>query len=268
MTDVNPRDAKLIQYLNEAYGKEKELERALEGHIQMTPARPTASASRTTCARRSRTPRRLAAHQAAGRQGRGGRPGRAWSPGGRVAGASSSRPPPSPRAAARRARHRRAGEDAQERQDRGLQRAGGDRQLHRDRGARQHRRRQGDGALARDIRRAGGADARLPRAADPAADARRSRRRRSRRSSATALASRRRAVLARPLLAPPGRKLRALGLSLGRRSAVSTVGVSRLRPRGLARAPLRLAASGRRPAALEPGPRRARAAARRARAAR
>ena len=34
MTDVNARDAKLIQYLNEAYGKEKELEHALEAHIR------------------------------------------------------------------------------------------------------------------------------------------------------------------------------------------------------------------------------------------
>src|SRR4051794_2448556 len=40
MNDVNPRDAKLIQYLNEAYSKEKELERALEGHIQMTTRAP------------------------------------------------------------------------------------------------------------------------------------------------------------------------------------------------------------------------------------
>ena len=40
MSDVNARDAKLIQYLNEAYGKERELERALEGHIQMTTRAP------------------------------------------------------------------------------------------------------------------------------------------------------------------------------------------------------------------------------------
>jgi ferritin-like metal-binding protein YciE len=40
MTDTNPRDAKLIQYLNEAYAKEKELERALQGHIQMTTRAP------------------------------------------------------------------------------------------------------------------------------------------------------------------------------------------------------------------------------------
>jgi ferritin-like metal-binding protein YciE len=37
---VNSRDAKLIQYLNEAYGKEKQLETALRGHIEMT-RRPT-----------------------------------------------------------------------------------------------------------------------------------------------------------------------------------------------------------------------------------
>jgi ferritin-like metal-binding protein YciE len=36
MADPNARDAKLIQYLNEAYGKEKELEVALTAHIGMT----------------------------------------------------------------------------------------------------------------------------------------------------------------------------------------------------------------------------------------
>ena len=35
------RDAKLIQYLNEAYGKEKELETALQAHIKMAGARKT-----------------------------------------------------------------------------------------------------------------------------------------------------------------------------------------------------------------------------------
>jgi ferritin-like metal-binding protein YciE len=34
--EVNARDAKLIQYLNEAYGKEKQLETALQAHIKMT----------------------------------------------------------------------------------------------------------------------------------------------------------------------------------------------------------------------------------------
>jgi ferritin-like metal-binding protein YciE len=33
---LNARDAKLIQYLNEAYGKERQLETALKAHIQMT----------------------------------------------------------------------------------------------------------------------------------------------------------------------------------------------------------------------------------------
>src|SRR5919108_649596 len=40
MTDVNARDAKLIQYLNEAYGKERQLQTALEAHIQMTTRAP------------------------------------------------------------------------------------------------------------------------------------------------------------------------------------------------------------------------------------
>jgi ferritin-like metal-binding protein YciE len=35
------RDAKLIQYLNEAYGKEKELETALQAHIKMASGRKT-----------------------------------------------------------------------------------------------------------------------------------------------------------------------------------------------------------------------------------
>ena len=36
MADVSARDAKLIQYLNEAWGKERELETALQAHIAMT----------------------------------------------------------------------------------------------------------------------------------------------------------------------------------------------------------------------------------------
>src|SRR5919107_1392723 len=40
MADPNARDTKLIQYLNEAYGKEQELETALEAHIAMTTRAP------------------------------------------------------------------------------------------------------------------------------------------------------------------------------------------------------------------------------------
>ena len=40
MPDPNTRDAKLIQYLNEAYGKEKELETALQAHIKMAKRAP------------------------------------------------------------------------------------------------------------------------------------------------------------------------------------------------------------------------------------
>jgi ferritin-like metal-binding protein YciE len=37
--DLNARDSKLVQYLNEAYGKEKELETALQAHIKMATSR-------------------------------------------------------------------------------------------------------------------------------------------------------------------------------------------------------------------------------------
>jgi ferritin-like metal-binding protein YciE len=36
MTELNARESKLVQYLNEAYGKEKELESSLTAHIGMT----------------------------------------------------------------------------------------------------------------------------------------------------------------------------------------------------------------------------------------
>lgn len=40
MADLNERDTKLVQYLSEAYGKEKELETSLEAHIAMTTKAP------------------------------------------------------------------------------------------------------------------------------------------------------------------------------------------------------------------------------------
>src|SRR5581483_11610421 len=40
MSDISTRDSKLVQYLNEAYGKEKELETALQAHIAMTTRAP------------------------------------------------------------------------------------------------------------------------------------------------------------------------------------------------------------------------------------
>ena len=40
MPEVTAKDAKLIQYLNEAYGKEKQLETALQAHIGMTTRAP------------------------------------------------------------------------------------------------------------------------------------------------------------------------------------------------------------------------------------
>jgi ferritin-like metal-binding protein YciE len=40
MADMNERDAKLVQYLSEAHGKEKELETSLQAHIAMTTKAP------------------------------------------------------------------------------------------------------------------------------------------------------------------------------------------------------------------------------------
>src|ERR1700755_2538643 len=40
MADLNERDAKLVQYLSEAYGKEQELVVSLEAHIAMTTRAP------------------------------------------------------------------------------------------------------------------------------------------------------------------------------------------------------------------------------------
>ncbi len=40
MAELNARDGKLVKYLNEAYGKEKELETALQAHIAMTTRAP------------------------------------------------------------------------------------------------------------------------------------------------------------------------------------------------------------------------------------
>jgi ferritin-like metal-binding protein YciE len=40
MAEQTVRDSRLIQYLNEAYGKEKELETALQAHISMTTRAP------------------------------------------------------------------------------------------------------------------------------------------------------------------------------------------------------------------------------------
>lgn len=40
MAEINERDVKLVQYLSEAYGKERELEMALQAHIAMTAKGP------------------------------------------------------------------------------------------------------------------------------------------------------------------------------------------------------------------------------------
>jgi ferritin-like metal-binding protein YciE len=40
VADLKAREAKLVQYLNEAYGKERQLEKTLEAHIAMTSRAP------------------------------------------------------------------------------------------------------------------------------------------------------------------------------------------------------------------------------------
>src|ERR1700748_3433229 len=40
MAELSARESKLVQYLNEAYGKERELETALQAHIGMTTRAP------------------------------------------------------------------------------------------------------------------------------------------------------------------------------------------------------------------------------------
>ena len=72
MADPNARDTKLIQYLNEAYGKEKELETALQAHIAMTTKAPYKKRLQEHLKETKGHAREVAApHQAARRQGRG-----------------------------------------------------------------------------------------------------------------------------------------------------------------------------------------------------
>ena len=118
------KQAKLIQYLSEAYGKEKELETALEAHIAMTTRKPYAKRLqehlKETKAHARELERRI-------KKLGGGGPQLAEKVAGQAAGQGevAGQGP-----AARGPRHRRGREDAQEREDRVLQRARGDRHLH------------------------------------------------------------------------------------------------------------------------------------------
>ena len=128
---LSTSDTKLIQYLNEAFGKEKELETALQAHIKMASGRALQEApSGASEGDQGAGAQPGAPHQAARRQGRGvNLPGPDVAPRPR-----RRRPPPRRRASARAkgpraraARHRRGREAAQERQDRALERVRGDR---------------------------------------------------------------------------------------------------------------------------------------------
>ena len=174
MANPNARDTKLIQYLNEAYGKEKELETALEAHIAMTTRPPYKKRLREHLketkghSRQLKTRiRELGGKAEAGPVSSGptsrrrrGFDGHVRGQQGRGRGAGS---------AARDSRHRRGREDAQEREDRVPQRVRGDRDLHGHRGARGGRERQGDGQARPRHSSRGGAHGEVPREADPAA---------------------------------------------------------------------------------------------------
>ena len=92
MAELNARDTKLVQYLNEALTKEKQLEQALQAHIAMTtlaPYRKRLQQHLTETKRHAReVERRIkklggkpegitgVVHDAAGRRAGGGREGR------------------------------------------------------------------------------------------------------------------------------------------------------------------------------------------------
>src|ERR671914_60824 len=111
MADPNARDTKLIQYLNEAYGKERQLETALQAHIAMTTRPPYKKRLQEHLSETKRHAREVER---------------------RIKQLGGQGAPPHP------ARDRRGGEAPQERQDRVLERGRGDRDLHRDRDARRN----------------------------------------------------------------------------------------------------------------------------------
>ena len=80
MPDPTARELKLIQYLNEAYGKEKQLETTLQAQIQIIQNPRSTSGSRSTCARRRHRAGSREAAQGARRQGHHARTCRPTSP--------------------------------------------------------------------------------------------------------------------------------------------------------------------------------------------
>ena len=174
MSELSAGNAKLVQYLNEAYGNEVRLENALQAHISMTVERQVQAAAEGAPDRNQTTrPRSQATHQAPRwyrprrhdararhRQRRRGCPDRRGREGRRA------RPGPP----ARRAWHGRGREAAQERQDRVRQRGRRDRHLLGDRDARRAARRHRHPPARAFGPPRGGTHAELPRARDQDAD--------------------------------------------------------------------------------------------------
>ncbi len=174
MADPNARDTKLIQYLNEAYGKEKELETALQAHIAMTTKAPYKKRLqehlRETKGHARDVKRRikeLGGKAEAGPISSG--PDVVVEAATGITAVASKAVAAAQGPAARDPRDGHGGEDAEERPHRVPQRVRGDRLLRGYRVARRDGRRQGH-REARALHPArGGADGEVPREADRAA---------------------------------------------------------------------------------------------------
>ena len=172
MADQTVRDLKLVQYLNEAYGKEKELETALQAHIGMTTKAPYKKRLqqhlKETKAHARQVERRI--KQLGGKAESVAAPGPigdAASAVTSVAGKAVS--------AAKGPLHAIRGTGENEKmlknaKTRVLERARGDRDVHRDRDARRHGWRQGHRQARPGDPARGGADGEVPRRPDPDAD--------------------------------------------------------------------------------------------------
>jgi hypothetical protein len=159
MAEMTARDAKLVQYLNDAYGKEKELETSLQAHIGMASRKPYKNRLKDHL-KETKNHARLVERRikklggASTLQTVATKGGEAVSRG---------------VALAKGPLHTVRGTGEAEIQHGAFRGGRGDRPLHGDRDARRYGRRQGDRpARAPDPAR-GGADGELPRQADPAA---------------------------------------------------------------------------------------------------
>ena len=177
MPELKARDAKLIQYLNEAYGKEKELETALRGphrddHPPAVQAAPAGSTSRETKGHARAVERRIKQLGGTAEAGAGAPAGRRrrLRAVGEVGVQQRASPPPRARCTRCVAPARRRSSSRTPRREYS-ERGRGDRDLHGDRDARREcRRPRRRPSVARGIRREEERMQRFLERADPAAD--------------------------------------------------------------------------------------------------